>query len=138
MAKTFQLDVLTPERLFYSGPAEAITIQGLNGELTVLADHIHMVAPLQVGSIRIKKDGAWREAFNSEGFLEVMKQGVVVYVQACEWPEDIDVVRAEAALRRAEERLRQRRSINEYKGSRIAVARAMARLRVTHQKLNVD
>ena len=129
MAKTFQLDVLTPERLFYSGPAEAITIQGLNGELTVLADHIHMVAPLQVGSIRIKKDGAWREAFNSEGFLEVMKQGVVVYVQACEWPEDIDVVRAEAALRR---------SINEYKGSRIAVARAMARLRVTHQKLNLD
>ena len=53
MAKTFQLDVLTPERLFYSGPAEAITIQGLNGELTVLADHIHMVAPLRRRSERL-------------------------------------------------------------------------------------
>ena len=134
MAKTFQLDVLTPERLFYSGPAEAITIQGLNGELTVLADHIHMVAPLQVGSIRIKKDGAWREAFNSEGFLEVMKQGVVVYVQACEWPENIDVRRAEESKRRAEERLRQKQSQHEYYQTQAALSRALARLKAISGK----
>jgi F-type H+-transporting ATPase subunit epsilon len=78
------------------------------------------------------------EAFNSEGFLEVSKLGVVLFAQACEWPEDIDIKRAEESKRRSEERLRQQQSINEYKGSKIALARAMARLRVTRQKYNLD
>ena len=61
--------------------------------------------------------------------MEVLQDSVVVFVQACEWPEDIDMRRAEEAKHRAEERIRQRQSIWENKSSKIALARAMVRLR---------
>jgi F-type H+-transporting ATPase subunit epsilon len=87
-----------------------------------------MVSCLEIGTIGIKADGVWREAFNSEGFMEVLNNTVVVFVQSCEWPEDIDLRRAEQAKQRAEEKLRQKQSIMEYSASKIALAKAMARI----------
>ena len=55
------------------------------------------------------------------------------FVQACEWPENIDVRRAEESRRRAEERLRQKQSMREMKMTRAALARSMARLRLSRQ-----
>ena len=126
---TFELSIMTPERQFFSGQVEALTITGIDGKMTVLAGHAPMVASLAVGEISIKQDGVWREAVNSEGFMEVLQDSVVVFVQACEWPEDLDMRRAEEAKHRAEERIRQRQSIWENKSSKIALARAMVRLR---------
>ena len=126
---TFELSIMTPERQFFSGQVEALTITGIDGKMTVLAGHAPMVASLAVGEISIKQDGVWREAVNSEGCMEVLQDSVVVFVQACEWPEDIDMRRAEEAKHRAEERIRQRQSIWENKSSKIALARALVRLR---------
>ena len=126
---TFELSIMTPERQFFSGQVEALTITGIDGKMTVLAGHAPMVASLAVGEISIKQDGVWRDAVNSEGFMEVLQDSVVVFVKACEWPEDIDMRRAEEAKHRAEERIRQRQSIWENKSSKIALARAMVRLR---------
>ena len=126
---TFDLSIMTPERQFFSGQVEALTITGIDGQMTVLAGHAPMVVSLAVGEISIKQDGVWREAVNSEGFMEVLQDSVVVFVQACEWPEDIDMRRAEEAKHRAEERIRQRQSIWENKSSKIALARAIVRLR---------
>lgn len=134
----YPLIILTPERQFFSGDVEALTVTTTDGELTVLKDHAPISAPLVVGSIQIKQDGQWRQAFQSEGFLEVDETGVHVFVQACEWPEEIDAKRAEEAEARARERLRQQRSRMEYQGSRIAMARAMTRLRITGSKVNLD
>ncbi len=55
----------------------------------------------------------------------------MIYVQACERPEDIDKRRAEEAKLRAEERMRQKNSMQEYRRSKLALARAIARLRIT-------
>jgi F-type H+-transporting ATPase subunit epsilon len=60
--------------------------------------------------------------------MEVRHDGALVFVQACERPDEIDESRAEQARRRAEEFLRQKRSFAEYNQSKIALARAMARL----------
>jgi len=128
---SFQLDILTPERAFYSGPAEGVAVTTPDGELCVLAMHAPLVTPLEIGVIRLNLGGVWREAFVSEGFMEVGHSRTVIFTQACEWPEDIDRRRAEQALQREQERLRQRTSIREQKASQIALARAMARLRIT-------
>lgn len=128
MDATFDLTVLTPEYEFFSGQAEVLTITGLDGKRSVLAHHAPMVSCLEIGTIGIKADGVWREAFNSEGFMEVLNNTVVVFVQSCEWPEDIDLRRAEQAKQRAEEKLRQKQSIMEYSASKIALAKAMARI----------
>jgi F-type H+-transporting ATPase subunit epsilon len=128
VSKRFNLKILTPERIFFSGDVEAVMVTAPDGRLTVLAEHTPLICPLAVGDTRIKEDGLWRECVNSEGFIEVHHEGVLMFVQACEWPEEIDAARAEQALRRAEERLRQQRSVSEYNQSKLAIARAMARL----------
>ena len=130
---TFELSIMTPERQFFSGQVEALTVTGIDGQMTVLAGHAPMVVSLDIGEISIKQDGTWRQAVNTEGFMVVLGDSVVMFVQACEWPEDIDVRRAEEAKHRAEERIRQRQSILESQTSKIALARAMVRLRATHR-----
>jgi F-type H+-transporting ATPase subunit epsilon len=135
MPKLFELNIFTPERLFFSERVEALTVALPDGGATFLAGHIPFVAPVEVSTTRIKKaDGEWVEAFSSEGFCEVRRDGVKLFVQTCEWPDEIDARRAEEALRRAEEGIRQRRSISEYQKSKIDLARAMERLRVTRLK----
>ena len=131
MPTPFQLDILTPEHAFYSGPTEGVAVTTPDGELCVLARHAPLVTPLEIGSIRLHLDGQWKEAFISEGFMEVGHSRTVIFTQACEWPENIDARRAEEAEQRQRELLRQRTSIREQKSSQIALARAMARLRVT-------
>jgi len=134
MPKLFNLKILTPEREFFDSDVEAVTASAPDGKVTVLADHAPFIMPVSVGSISIKRNGEWEDSVNTEGFMEVHHKGVLIFVQACEHPDEIDMRRAEEARRRAEEHLRQKQSMNEYKQSKIALARAMARLRITSGK----
>lgn len=134
MAKLFHLEIMTPERQFFDDDIESLTFSAPDGQIAVLADHVPLISPVIVGSIRIIKGNEQKEMFSSEGFVEVHRNGVLVFVQACEWPDEIDARRAEEARKRAEERMRQKQSINEYKQSKIALARAMARLSITKNK----
>lgn len=136
MAKMFKLTILTPERQFFDGDVEALTVTTTDGRFTFLADHVPIVMPITVGTLSLKTETETKDVFNSEGFLEVRHEGVMVYVQACEKPEEIDKSRAEEAKLRAEERLRQRQSMQEYRQSKLALARAMTRLRITQQNIN--
>jgi F-type H+-transporting ATPase subunit epsilon len=137
MAKLFNLKILTPERQFFDGPVESVTVTTTDGRFSFLADHVPVVMPLDVGTIVFKTDDETQEVFNSEGFLEVRFEGVMIFVKACESPAEIDKRRAEEAKMRAEERLRQKQSMQEYQQSKLALARAMARLRITKQ-INLD
>ena len=138
MPKLFNLKVLTPEREFFDGSAEAVTVTAPDGLVTILADHTPIVMPLDAGTIRIKIDGEWHISVNSEGFMEVSRHDVLIFVQACEHPDEIDMRRAQEARLRAEEQLRQTQSMREYKHSKLSLARAMARLRVTDSGHNLS
>ena len=134
MPKLFNLKILTPEREFFDGDVEAVTAGAPDGKVTVLADHTPLIMPVAFGNIKIKRDGAWEESVNSEGFMEVHHEGVLIFVQTCEHPDEVDERRAEESRRRYEENLRQKQSMSEYRQSKLALARAMARLRVTKEK----
>ncbi len=71
MSKTYQLDILTPEREFFSGQVEALIITAPDGELAILADHAPIVAPLVVGSFKIKTDGKWKRLLIPKAFLRL-------------------------------------------------------------------
>ncbi|MDR0916733.1 MAG: ATP synthase F1 subunit epsilon [Oscillospiraceae bacterium] len=131
MAKLFNLQVLTPEREFFSGDVEAVWLNLPDGSFTILANHMPLVAPVAICDLKIKQNDEWRVAFASEGFVEVRRDGVLLFLQTCEWPDEIDARRAEDAKLRAEEQLRQKRSIAENNELRIELARAMERLRVS-------
>ena len=130
MPKLFNLKILTPEREFFSGDVEGVTADAPDGSVMILADHAPFIMPVKIGKIGVKQDDRWDFSVNTEGFLEVRNDGVVIFVQACEHPDEIDARRAEEAKRRAEEHLRQRQSMSEYKQSKVALARAMARLQM--------
>ena len=116
-ANTFYLEIITPERQFYIGPAQALIFPAVDGQMGVYAGHAPTVTAIEPGELRYKVDDEWEPA------------AVILLVGFAEHPEEIDRKRAEAAKLRAEERLRQKQSIQEYYHSKAALARAMARLK---------
>jgi len=138
MSKLFNLKIFTPEREFFNGEVEGVTANAPDGSVMILADHAPFIMPVSIGNIGIKQDGKWDESVNTEGFLEVRHDGVVIFVQACEHPDEIDERRAEEARKRAEEHLRQKQSMSEYKQSKIALARAMARLQIGNTNTSIN
>jgi len=136
MAKLFNLKILTPERAFFDGDVEAVTANAPDGSVMVLAGHAPFIMPVSIGNIGIKQNDKWDMSVNSDGFMEVHRDGVLIFVQTCEHPDEIDARRAEEAKKRAEENMRQKQSISEYKQSKIELARAMARLQAEAKIIN--
>ena len=125
----FTLEIITPERQFYIGPAQALVLPIVDGEMGVYAGHEPAATALEPGELRYKVDGKWELAAVGSGFAEIKPDYVILLASFAEHPEEIDRNRAEAAKRRAEERLRQKQSLREYHHSQAALARAMARLK---------
>jgi len=134
----FKLEIITPERVFFSGMAESITINSSEGSLSVLAGHAAMAATAAVGEIVIRTAEGARTAFTTGGFLEVRPDETIMFAQKCEWPEEIDQNRARADEELAQELLLKRQSNREYRESSIMLVRALARLRVANTSIKGD
>jgi len=135
--KAFHLEIITPERIFFSGEAEELIISTPDGQRGVLPSHTPMIIAVDVGEIRIKQNDKFKSCFSAEGFLEIRPDKVVLVAQVVEWPEEIDIRRAQEAKRRGEEQLRQKQSLQEYHTTMSSLARAMARLKIK-QSMNID
>ncbi|MDR1178090.1 MAG: ATP synthase F1 subunit epsilon [Spirochaetaceae bacterium] len=99
---SFILEVHTPTRLFFSGLVEAVVTTLMDGEVGVYANHSPFTAPVVTGILRIKDEkGLWKEAFITDGILEVKRSRTVLLTEHAEWPGEIDVARAEEAMRNA-------------------------------------
>lgn len=134
MAKTFLLEIVTPEKQFFTGQVESLILPAVDGSYGVQAGHEPVVIAIEPGEARYLADGQWHDLVVTQGFAEIMSDYAVVLVSAAERPEDIDATRAERAKERAEERLRQHESRQEYIRSKAALARATARLTAARQK----
>ena len=127
---TMKLNIVTPERNFFSGDVQGIKLKGPEGYFEVLPRHTDMVAAIVASEIRIiESNGEHREAFTSDGFVEVTKSKVSVVVDAAEWPEEIDENRSDDALRRAQERI-DKKDGNDIARAELALKRAIARKKV--------
>lgn len=130
MASNFYLEIVTPERKFFSDEVEMVILRTPEGEMGILEGHVPMVVAVDIGPVKIKKNGEWQEAVLTEGFMEVKQDKTIILTDTAEWPSEIDVNRAKAAKQRAEERLQRQISQVEYSRSKAALSRALARLRV--------
>lgn len=134
MASTFQLRVVTPDRKFFDAPVERVVVRTIQGDIAILKDMMYTVTPLGIGIIKIKQDGQIREAACSSGFLQVKGDNAVIIADAAEWPEEIDVERAERAKERAEKRLESRDANIDVARAQAALQRALGRLQVAQKK----
>lgn len=133
--KTFYLEMLTPEKTFFSGDVQAITIDTQGGQMQVLANHAPIVVGLLPSMIWIKKDDEHRNCANGEGFVIVEKNKVFVLCQTMEWPEEIDKRRVRRAIEEHTVKLEKAKNIAEYELSKMTLMRAIARLKVKDTKL---
>lgn len=126
--KMFQLQIISPDRIFYQGEAEMVEVKTTEGEMGILKDHIPLTAIVAPGILRIHEAEGIKEAALLDGFIEILKDKVTVLAESCEWPEEIDLNRAEEARKRAERRLKSADGeINETRAE-MALLRSLTRI----------
>ena len=133
MAKTFHLEIIATDRIFFSGETEHLVVTAIDGLLGIMAGHEPLVTSLPTGELKYLVDGEWKYAAISEGFIQVMPDSSIILADTCELPEEIDIKRAQEAKERAEELLRQKQSIKEYYETQAALNRAMNRLKISQK-----
>lgn len=98
----FNLQIVTPDRLFFDGEVDAVIVRTTEGDVAVFKDHINYVAALDIGHAKIKNGENYREAIISGGFIQVGEDKTTIVTEAAEWPEEIDLERARRAKEHAE------------------------------------
>lgn len=124
----FQLEIVTPDKLFYSGEAEMVVARGLEGDFAILKNRTPITAPLKIGRIRVFKDGEEREACVVEGYISFLDNKATIVTDAAEWEDEVDIDRAKAAAARAKKRLEERHEGIDVDRAEIALKRALNRL----------
>ncbi len=138
MDLSFKLEIFTPERTFFSGDVQALIVPTPDGQMEILRMHEPIAVAISVGVVKIYVNGEWKECTTSEAFMEVRPDETLIFSQAMEWPEEIDIDRALAAKERAEQRLRDKKSFKDYLQSKVALQRAMVRLKTGKKNPNLD
>ena len=132
----YNLRVVSVERSLFEGDVEFIIANGADGELGVLARHAPLMTILKPGPLRIQEvfGGPEQVLFVGGGFLEVLPDRVTVLADVAEHAEDISVERAEAARKRAQEKLAGTLTTAEETEFQQALAMAEARLRLARMR----
>jgi len=131
---TFKLEIVTPEKMVFSGDVNAVLAWGVEGQLGILPHHAPLMTMLQPGDLLIRKDNEEEYLTVSGGFLEVRPDKVIILADACERVEEIDIARAEAAKKRAEEILKTRPADVDAASAEAALRRSLARLKVAGRR----
>ena len=126
------LEIVTPDQVVLDTHVDYVGAPGVDGEFGVLAGHTLLLTALQVGALYYRIDGKESQVFVSGGFVEVANNKVSVLAQSAELLDNIDIERAQKAMKRAEERLAasQKNEIDQMRAE-FALKRAITRMKVT-------
>jgi F-type H+-transporting ATPase subunit epsilon len=130
MPDTFELEIVTPEKLVVKDVAEEAQIPGKNGYLGILPGHAPLITELAVGEITYRIGNVRKHICVAWGFAEVLPNKVTVLAETAERPDEIDVNRAAKAKERAEQQLNSGSQDVDYDAVQSALERAETRLDV--------
>ena len=128
MAEKFKLSIISPDRVFTEGEAEFLEFTSTEVELGIYAQHIPLTTILEPCVIKIHNEGEVKKAAILGGFVEILKDKITVLAEDAQWPDDIDVARAKAAKKRAEYRLTAKQEGTDMLRAEAALKRAIARI----------
>jgi F-type H+-transporting ATPase subunit epsilon len=131
----FLLTIVTSEKIFYEEEVSSLIAPGVEGYLGILTDHAPLITSLVPGKLTVKKDSRDSEVILavSGGFLEVLKNKVVILADAVEFAKDINLERAEKALERAKQRLKSKEKEIDIPRALAAFKRAQNRIAVCEE-----
>ncbi len=132
---SLRIDIVTAERVVYSEDVDAVIAPGVEGQLGILPHHAPLMTTLQAGELLVRREGEEDSLAISGGFLEVRPDRVIILADTAERAEEIDMTRADAAKRRAEQRLKEKGATPGLDEARCetALSRAIARLTVSEK-----
>ena len=134
MADSFQLEIVTPEKMVVKDVAEELQMPGKNGYLGILPGHAPLITELAVGEITYRNGSNLHHLSVAWGFAEVLPDKVTILAETCEKPDEIDLARAKEAKQRAEDRLKSSNPEVDFDRAEDALHRAETRIDVAEKK----
>jgi F-type H+-transporting ATPase subunit epsilon len=134
MAKTLNLEIVTPEGTAYSEDVEMVGLRSVEGQIGILPNHIRLMTQMVPGEMMVRKDGQTMFLAVGEGLVEVTHDRVAILTDMAVAAEAIDEAKAEEARRRAEAELHEKISAAELASVNAALARSLAQLRVKRRR----
>ena len=129
MSKTFQLDIISPTNVISGGQIEYLRAPSTEGLFGILGGHAVATILIDIGEIKLTKEGKEFYYATNGGFADIRPEGVMLLVETAEKVSDIDKERSEEAMKRAKDRLQDNET--DLKRAKDAIARARNRLKIT-------
>lgn len=130
MSNTLKISILTPTREFFKGDIIKLVSENSIGRFGILPNHIPYTTVIKPTITEfVTADGKTLKAFTSTGILEVNNNEIKILSNSCEWPEEIDLQRAEKAKERALKRLTQKDGV-DVKRAELALLRSLTRIKI--------
>jgi F-type H+-transporting ATPase subunit epsilon len=135
MPDELMLEIVTPEKMVFSGNVEEVTIPGTEGEFGVLRGHEAFLSSVDIGQLVFTKNSKKTYYAVNTGYAEVTANKVTVLIETAERSDYIDKNRARKAKENAEARLeRIAKDSDEFEKARAALMRAIVRLNVAEKQ----
>ena len=128
MSKTFQLDIISPTNIISEGQVEYLRAPSTEGLFGIMSGHTIATFLIDIGELKITKNGKEYYYATNGGFADIRPESVMLLVETAEKLSDIDKDRAEAALKRAKNRLKD--NATDLKRAKSAIERARNRLNI--------
>lgn len=128
------LEVITPQRIVLEADVDAVVVPAVEGEITVLPDHIPLFTRILPGEIKYIDGKSEHFMAVQEGFLEVQGGGVKILTNFAVRSEEVEVAKAEAAKKRAEEMLREKKGQADMAIAEGELRKAILQLKVARRR----
>jgi F-type H+-transporting ATPase subunit epsilon len=138
MANTLRLEIVTPEATVYSEDVDMVTLEGVEGQMGILPEHVRLMTQLVPGEMIVRKDGRDDFLAVGEGVVEITGDRVSIVTDMAVRAENIDEAKVEEARQRAAARLREKLSAAEVASVNASLARTLAQLHVKRRRQSRD
>ncbi|MGN0378312.1 MAG: ATP synthase F1 subunit epsilon [Butyrivibrio sp.] len=128
--KKFDLQIMCPDRTFFKGEADMIELTTIEGQIGIYPGHIPLATVLAPGVMTIHNNGEEKKAALHSGIVEIQPYKVMILAEIAEWPDEIDLKRAEEAKIRAERRLGGDHSGIDLQRAEIALRKSLIRIAI--------
>lgn len=127
---SFNLQIITPDKIFFDGQAERLIVRTTEGDMGILAKHENFVGALPSGAVKIMTDGNYKVAAISSGVVKVSENKTTIIAEAIEWADEIDIDWANRSADEAREKINSAESNKEIAYAELKLQRALNRISV--------
>lgn len=129
-----QLEIVTPINIVYKEEVDEVVAPTINGQITILPQHVGLLTKIQPGELLIKKKSSLQSIVITGGFIEVVNNKVTILADYAVRSEDIEVAKVDEARKRAEMLLKEKLEVRDFAKVEGELTRALLELKVAHRR----